>query len=144
MNSSVFWLLARCMLLIILKIWTVQYFDQHIFWVELLIHLLTCESLPEKSSDCRIVCSNPENTETPLFSAVTMQLVNHLTPFTPKISIVILLTVSLKIIIMLVWRICYGSTNNPLINIFLYSCHLSAWCCIDIVRRNSVLVTLES
>ena len=27
MNSSVFWLLARCMLLITLKIWTVQYFD---------------------------------------------------------------------------------------------------------------------
>ena len=33
------------------------------------------------------------------------------------------------------------STNNPLIDLFLYSHHLSAWYCIDIVRRNSVLVT---
>ena len=34
-----------------------------------------------------------------------------------------------------------GSTNNPQINIFLYSHHFSAQYCIDIVRRNSVLVT---
>ena len=34
-NSSVFWLLTRCMLLIILKTWIVQYFDQLIFWVKL-------------------------------------------------------------------------------------------------------------
>ena len=34
-----------------------------------------------------------------------------------------------------------GSINNPLIDIFLYSHHLSAWYCVDIVRRNSVLVT---
>ena len=34
-----------------------------------------------------------------------------------------------------------GSTNNPMIDISLYSHHLSAWYCIDIVRRNSVLVT---
>ena len=34
-----------------------------------------------------------------------------------------------------------GSTYNPPVDIFLYSHHLSAWYCIDIVRRNSVLVT---
>ena len=34
-----------------------------------------------------------------------------------------------------------GSITNPLIDIFLYSHHLSAWYCIDIVRRNSVLIT---
>ena len=33
-----------------------------------------------------------------------------------------------------------GSNNIPLIDIFLYSHHLSSWCCIDIVRRNSVLL----
>ena len=33
-----------------------------------------------------------------------------------------------------------GSTNHPQIDIFLYSHHLSGWYCIDIVRRNSVLV----
>ena len=35
---------------------------------------------------------------------------------------------------------CIGSTDNPSIDICLYSHHLSAWYCIDIVRRNSVLV----
>ena len=34
-----------------------------------------------------------------------------------------------------------GSTNHALIDIFLYSHHLSVWYCIDIVRRNSLLVT---
>ena len=34
-----------------------------------------------------------------------------------------------------------GSTYNPLIDIFLYSHHFSAWYCTDIVERNSVLVT---
>ena len=34
-----------------------------------------------------------------------------------------------------------GSTNNPLIDILLYSHHFYAWYCIDIVRRNSLLVT---
>ena len=33
------------------------------------------------------------------------------------------------------------STNYPQINIFLYSHYLSAWYCIDTVRRNSVFVT---
>ena len=51
----------------------------------------------------------------------------------------ILLTVSHTILIMLVQSI--GSTNYPQIGIFLYSHHLSSCYCIDIVRRNSVLVT---
>ena len=33
------------------------------------------------------------------------------------------------------------SINNPLIDILLYSHHFYAWYCIDIVRRNSLLVT---
>ena len=33
------------------------------------------------------------------------------------------------------------SIRNPIIDFFLYSHHLSALYCIDIVRRNSVLVT---
>ena len=35
---------------------------------------------------------------------------------------------------------CIGSNINPLIDVLLYSHHLSPWYCIDIVRRNSVLV----
>ena len=41
-------------------------------------------------------------------------------------------------------EIAIGSTNNPPIAIFLYSHHLSAGYYIDIVGRNSVLVTHES
>ena len=39
-----------------------------------------------------------------------------------------------------------GLTENPLVDIFLYSHHLSSWFCFDVVRprRNSVLVTHES
>ena len=37
-----------------------------------------------------------------------------------------------------------GSVNNLLIDIFLYSHHLSTRYCIDIVWRNSVLVTCGS
>ena len=55
-------------------------------------------------------------------------------PLTPKISLVILLTVCHTVLVMLVWRICPRWY-------FLYSRHLYAWYCIDIVRRNSVLVT---
>ena len=62
-------------------------------------------------------------------------------PLTPKISLVILRIVWHVIFMMLVWRIGVGSTNNPLIYIFLYSHNLSAWYCIDIGRGNSVLVT---
>ena len=39
------------------------------------------------------------------------------------------------------WEFFSGSTNKPLIDVFLYSHHSSAWNCIYIVRRNSVLVT---
>ena len=42
------------------------------------------------------------------------------------------------------WEFGIGSTNNLIIDIFLPSHHLSAWYCINIVRRNSVLVTDES
>ena len=49
--------------------------------------------------------------------------------FTPKISFLILLTVCHTVLMML---------------LFLYSQHLSACYCIDNIRRNSVLVTLES
>ena len=37
-----------------------------------------------------------------------------------------------------------GSINNPLIYIFLYSHDLPAWYCINIVKRNSVLVSYGS
>lgn len=33
-----------------------------------------------------------------------------------------------------------GSTNINLIVIFIYSCHLPAWYCIDVVRKNLVSV----
>ena len=48
-------------------------------------------------------------------------------------------------VIQFIW--CYfgefgiGSTMNTIIDIFLYSHPLSAWFCIDIVRRKSALVT---
>ena len=59
----------------------------------------------------------------------------------PSISLVILLTVCNSILRVLFGRIWYWDLNNPLIDNFLYSHQLSAWYCIDIVRRNSVLVT---
>ena len=64
-------------------------------------------------------------------------------PLTPRISIVILLTVCHSILVMLVLRIwCWINWKTlKLISIFLYSHHLSDWYCIDIVRRSSVLVT---
>ena len=66
---------------------------------------------------------------------------NRLNPLTPKISLVILLTVCHTVLVMLVWRICIGSIYNPLHDMFLYSHPSSAWYRIDVVRRNSVLVT---
>ena len=59
----------------------------------------------------------------------------------PKISLVILLTICQMIFIMLargIWYLINWLSQNWY---FLYSHHLSAWYCIDIVRRNSVLVT---
>ena len=62
-------------------------------------------------------------------------------PLTLKISLVILLTICHINLAMLVRAFGIRSTNNPLINIFLCSHHLSAWYCIGFVRKNSVLVT---
>ena len=61
-------------------------------------------------------------------------------PLTLKISSVILLTVCYMNLVTLVRNILYW-INNPLIDIFLGYHHLSVWC-IDIVSRNSVLVSL--
>ena len=47
-------------------------------------------------------------------------------PFTPKISIVILFTVCCTILVMLFGESGLGSINNPLVDIFIYSHHLSA------------------
>ena len=69
---------------------------------------------------------------------------NRLNPLTPKISLVILLTVCHTVLVMLVWRICIESTYNPLHDMLLYSHPSSAWYPIDVVRRNYVLVTHES
>ena len=65
---------------------------------------------------------------------------------TPKIWIVILLTICHIILTMSVWRewYCIGSTNNPLTYMFLCSHPFSIWYCIDNIRKNSVLVTHRS
>ena len=52
-------------------------------------------------------------------------------PFTPKIWVVPVILLTVSYTMQLLW--CYfgefgiGSTNNPLIYIFLYSDHWSAW-----------------
>ena len=55
------------------------------------------------------------------------------------------LSLSLLLIIQILWckfrEFSIGLTKYPQIDIFLYSNHSSGWYCIDIVRRNSVLVT---
>ena len=71
-------------------------------------------------------------------------LEHFLNPFTPKISLAILLTFCHTNLIMLVWRSGIGSTNYPLIYIFFYFPHLSDWYRSIIVRRNSVLNTWGS
>ena len=48
---------------------------------------------------------------------LSTQLVN---PFILNISVIILLTVPPPILLNLVWRIKFGSINNPLIDIFLF------------------------
>ena len=60
------------------------------------------------------------------------------------ISLVILFTVYHILLTILVWRICIDSNNNPLIDIFLNSHYLFTWDCIDILKRNSVLVITGS
>ena len=53
-------------------------------------------------------------------------LLNAVNPLTPKISVVILLSVYHTVLVILLGEFDIGSTNNPLIDIFLYSHHLSA------------------
>ena len=65
-------------------------------------------------------------------------------PSTPKISLVILLTVCLKFVWCWFGECGVGSIYNSLINIFPYSHCLSVWYCVDIVRINSVLITYGS
>ena len=50
----------------------------------------------------------------------------YINPLTPKMSLVILLTVCQTVLVMLVGESGIGSTYNPLIDIFIYSHHLSA------------------
>ena len=78
-----------------------------------------------------------------VFNYVTYNNV-RVNPVTPKISLVILLTVCQMILIMSVWEFSIGSISKPIIDIFLYSHHLSARYCTDIVRRYSALVTHSS
>ena len=66
---------------------------------------------------------------------------SSLNPLTPKIMLVILLTSAIQFLWCFFGEFGIGSSYVPLIYIFLYSHHFSAWYCIDIVRRNSVLVT---
>ena len=61
--------------------------------------------------------------------------------FTSSNLMKILLTVCHSFSAKFVLRIWYWITIYPIIDNFLYSHHLAAWRCFDIVRRNSVLVT---
>ena len=62
-------------------------------------------------------------------------------PLTPKISLVILLTVWHTIVMISTREFGIGSTDNPLIDNLLYSHHFYAWYCTDIIRRNYLLIT---
>ena len=73
-----------------------------------------------------------------LFPILSPPVVN---PLTPKISLVILLTVWHTILMMSTREFGIGSTDNPLIDNLLYSHHFYAWYCTDIIRRNSLLIT---
>ena len=53
-----------------------------------------------------------------------------------KISLIVLLTLCYAILLIVI-----GSTKNPLIDMFLYSNHLFAWCCDDNVGRSSNVIT---
>ena len=63
----------------------------------------------------------------------------YINPLTPKMSLVILLTVCQTVLVMLVGESGIGSTYNPLIDIFIYSHHLSTWYCIDIIKEKFCL-----
>ena len=64
-----------------------------------------------------------------------------LNPFTPKISLVILLSIFYTILMMLARIICYWINYQSLYWHLSFSHHLSAWYCIDFIRRNSFLVS---
>ena len=66
---------------------------------------------------------------------------SSLNPLTLKIMLVILLTSAIQFLWCLFGEFGIGSSCIPIIYIFLYSHHFSAWYCVDIVRRNSILVT---
>lgn len=60
-------------------------------------------------------------------------------PFIPKISFSYS-SYSLLFLWFWLWGFGFGSSNNSPIETFLYSHHLRAWYCMNIVRRNSSLV----
>ena len=64
-----------------------------------------------------------------LFSYFNLCLLLHhklyINPLTPKISLVILLTVCQTVLVMLAGESGFESTYNPLIDIFIYSHHFS-------------------
>ena len=66
---------------------------------------------------------------------------HQLNPLTPKISLEILFTVLIQFLWCCFGEFGNGSAYNSLAYNILYSLHLSAWYCLDIVRRNSLLVT---
>lgn len=64
--------------------------------------------------------------------------------FTATILLVILLTLCHTNFFMLLWRILNWINQKSFNWYFLSSPHLSAWFCIDIIMRNSVLVSHQS
>ena len=110
-------------------------------WSVITLGLVLCHSIKKRSLIEPAYLSPQTQLYNPASYTCTQCAHCWFNPLIFKISLVILLTVCQMILIMLVWRICIGSTYNPLLDIFLYSHHVSAWYCIDIVRRNSVLVT---
>ena len=88
-------------------------------------------------------CHHISHIEEPVYlDLISKSVFKSLNPLTPKILLVILPTVCQTILITL-WcgEFGMGSISNPIIDIFLYYHHLSAWYCIDIVGRNSILIT---
>ena len=76
----------------------------------------------------------------PLFTTMMTSLTLSLSRYHYLFSLLSVISFSLR----LFQEFGSGSTNHALIDIFLYSHHLFACCCIDIIRRNSVLVTHKS
>lgn len=69
----------------------------------------------------------------------------HVKPFNPKISFFILFSNSPHCLpnnhTMVIWEFDIRSITNFLIDIFLCFHHLSIWYCVDILRKNSAMVT---